>query len=521
MDETAGDHGMEIVDLRFESLRDLQEEFGPFLSPEGFFLRDRSDFDVSDVLRFRLMLPGDFVLIEGVGVVVWVRGRDEATEISPVGAAIGFATLSDQGRELVERIVHSNVEGGGQPFDMTRPADNGNDAGLPDEKVDSPKVPDGMKFTIREDPSVAGGEATEVNPGEPSLPFDEGVLSNEGSDEYRDTPDPQGDQRVAEEPGESGVEEGPDEEVRIDSAQAEVEEPAQLAFSVDLPGPGEDGDGGLLEPSGALDVSLPHQMDSADGVQRSWVDEQEEFGDPPEKKGHSVLVGIVIGLIVLGAGLWAVWTQYPEFFPWSEESSAEVVAEEPVPTALGARQPESVDSLSDEDLEAVVEAAVEAVTDPDNVTDSERIEPEKNPSEGPEAQVSQPEVSVQPTPVPATAGLEPIGHPATRVVDIQTDGSERGTAILIRTNGSIETSRVRTSSLDDPPRILVRIFGIDGGYRPYRIAVGSPEITSIRVGHHQETRPPSLWIVLDREDTGVEIVDVQTSGNVLRVEVGR
>jgi len=158
---------------------------------------------------------------------------------------------------------------------------------------------------------------------------------------------------------------------------------------------------------------------------------------------------------------------------------------------------ELMEPLTDDDLEAAVEAAVDAAT------------------------VPEPAESTEPQPTEPPAPVEVVGAPGHTIVDIKADAGESGTVILIRTDGSIESGRVRTSILPSPPRILIRISGIDSLYRPLEIPVGTSEVRGIRVGYHPETRPPSLWIVLDRSDEDVVVRDVQTSGNVVRVEVGR
>lgn len=117
-----GEDGLKSVELRYESLRKLQDELGPYLAGEGFFLKEETALSPSDVLRFKIMLPGDFVLVEGVGVVIWVRTPEECGANDPPGTAVGFATLSEQGRELIERMVQTHHEQGGRPFDLTRPS---------------------------------------------------------------------------------------------------------------------------------------------------------------------------------------------------------------------------------------------------------------------------------------------------------------------------------------------------------------------------------------------------------------
>ncbi|PLX42905.1 MAG: hypothetical protein C0609_09220, partial [Deltaproteobacteria bacterium] len=286
MFETSGSEGMEVVDLNFESLRDLQDEFGPFLSTEGFFLSGRSDFAASDVLRFRLMLPGDFVLIEGIGVAVWVRSPEEATPKLPFGVAVGFATLSDQGRELVERIVQSHVESGGKPFDMSRPSD-GPERELPG--ADSEEAAAGtsrMKFTVREEQAAEPEEIQGPAEVEPRLPFEEGGRVEVATDHE---PEPLPEMGVPE------VVEDVDPVDEPEMLTLELEAPeVQEVHEASLPGPtGFEGAEAYEdqpesateeEPGRAFEVSLPDPPAAPAEPQNLWDTGTEEFdGDVPSK----------------------------------------------------------------------------------------------------------------------------------------------------------------------------------------------------------------------------------------------
>lgn len=495
MVESFDNQGIEVVDLRFESLRDLQEDFGPFLSPEGFFLRDRSDFAASDVLRFRLMLPNEFVLIEGVVVVVWVRGPAEATPTAPFGAAVEFATLSVQGRELVERIVHTHVENGGRPFDMSRPADNGErQSSQPDEGEAQKASPTSgsIKFTVREDTGAGQDDQVVVGDAEPRLPFEADVKP-----EFDQSADAAGVRPVMPKGDDGSGVETPGAEAQ--APPDTKDDPGQRAFRVETPEPlAGKPELAFSGGAGALEISLLDEQDSTADRKASWEhgEEESDSSDRSRGKRRSGLVWTLVVLVVLVGAAWVVWTQYPEYLPWGGPAHGGVTVDVDESNG-GPLSSEAMAPLSDDDLEAVVEAAVEAVTDTDQPENSE------------------------PEPTEARAPVDVVSGPGSRVVDVKVNSGDSGTFVLIRADGSIERRRIKTSILPDPPRILVRIFGIGSPYRPFEIPVGTSEIRGIRIGHHQETRPPSLWLVLDRTDEDVEIRDVQTSRNVVRIEIGR
>lgn len=571
MIETTGDDGMEVVDLRFESLRDLQDDFGPFLSTEGFFLAGRIDFSVSDVLRFRLMLPGDFVLIEGLGVVGWVR--ETAGPKTPPGVAVGFATLSDQGRELVERIVHSHLESGGKPFDMSRRSENGESQDSQSGQIADPEPsssPGSMKFTVRDD-SLAEPSDQPEGDDELRLPFeadiepevltseivepDDSVADEASPAVFEQIADPGGDfvqpelqqgleesstealfadpvepgvadsepvpsegsEELSEQAVEVGIEPDPEFDPQADfEPEREPEPEAQFESEIEIAGePGfepefqsepEDhyeSEPTLEDSNSSLEISLPDNDVTMPDQPDSWARDEVTFDtdNSAKAKGRSGLIWVVAAVVILAAGAWVIWSLFPQFLPWggldSDGDTIEAGATTVVDVPL-----DPIAALSDEDLEAAVVAAVDAVTSSEKVEEVESVEPEPVPTEAPAIE-------------------DPVSGPASRIVEIKTEAIDGGTVVLIRGDGVFQSGRIATSLLLNPARVLVRISGIDSPYRPYVIPVGNSEVEEIRVGHHEETRPPSLWIVLDRSDESVEIRNVQTSGNVVRVEVGR
>ena len=161
---------------------------------------------------------------------------------------------------------------------------------------------------------------------------------------------------------------------------------------------------------------------------------------------------------------------------------------------------------------------------PETSTASERAAPTPRPTAaaeepGERASVKPQEVSQPPQ---ATRAIPPATtRPATRIVDVAVAQVGDATVIDIRGNGSLSEARLRISVLDDPPRVWLRILGIEDIYRPSEIAVGSPEVSRIRVGHHTEESPVSLWVVLDLADGSAVVRDTTVSADTIRVSVAR
>ena len=109
---------------------------------------------------------------------------------------------------------------------------------------------------------------------------------------------------------------------------------------------------------------------------------------------------------------------------------------------------------------------------------------------------------------------------ATKIVDIMAAARGDATTVVIRGDGYFDEGSLRVSVLKDPARLWVRIRKIETFYRPNEIEVGSPQVLRVRVGHHPEERPPSLWVVLDLADDSVAVVDREVNGNSIRLTVG-
>jgi len=147
---TGGDDLVEI-DLNFESMRRFQAEFSPNLSKGGLFIDTGEPLSPGSVVRFRVILPEEFVFLEGTSVVEWIRGAEAISDGAP-GMALRFVTLSSQNQELVEQLVQDFVDTGGTPFDLDVrpvPADFPTDSleGAPAPPTDA--VDEGYRLTVR------------------------------------------------------------------------------------------------------------------------------------------------------------------------------------------------------------------------------------------------------------------------------------------------------------------------------------------------------------------------------------
>lgn len=613
-----GEDGLKCVELRYESLRKLQDELGPYLAGEGFFLKGETDLAPSDVLRFRIMLPGDFVLVEGVGVVIWTRGEEESTGKTLPGTALGFATLSEQGRELIERMVQTHQEQGGQPFDLTRPSSDLQPQRPPAAVRHRPKPK--FEFQVREEPSSAPDQQapaesnSDQNPPSPdempergtppsvasppplgleakaeqlfeaeqpvSIGIDHQPLPEEGKpavgkvpaaegdevellpsidEEYEDDaplPDASPDDRSAEmsagqnntdleeeveelesvpedvppvEPIESeGLNETPREQ---DSASSWPPSSSfQEAMEVSLPGE-EDKDPTFSEQRASQvnsgvqgDVVILENEDDDDSTLRVpssphldfIVDDDGniEVSKARQSGSHSfwkILAAAVI-FVALGGGGWWLWQHFgdslmagfkgatpPKTVEQSKPTPETVTKEKPNP----AENPESINEVQPESPESQVAS--------ESNEEVEASKPESTTPQGSTLGESAPNQEVS----------DSTGGPATEILDVAWKPDPEGTRVRIRANGRLARRQLGGGILNDPPRYLLRINGIDSPFRPLEITADSPELLRIRFGYHAETSPPSLWVVFDLKDPSVKMLSRQAEGAGIEILLGR
>jgi len=148
-------------------------------------------------------------------------------------------------------------------------------------------------------------------------------------------------------------------------------------------------------------------------------------------------------------------------------------------------------------------------------------------------QASTPEIVEQPTPEPTAEAPEPseiereaigvdtVSGPATRVLLVAATRAADVTVVTVRTDGELSQDAVRVTRLEDPARVWVRIQGIETFYRPNDIEVGTPEVERLRIGHHPEETPQSIYVVFDLANPAARVREYNVDGDTLRVVVGR
>jgi uncharacterized protein (TIGR02266 family) len=535
------------IDLNFESMRRFQAEFSPNLSQDGLFIDTGEPLEPGSVVRFRVILPEEFVFLEGTAVVEWRRSA-EAVADGPPGMALRFATLSPQNQELVEQLVQDHIDQGGTPFDLDVrpvPGDFPTDAleGAPSE-ADASEA-EGYRLTVRRSGPNLEAEAlralAEAAPDADDQPTSEGDASETHEFEIVSGPVEQhedvgsadgfgvvvegvGDPPDLDWPDET-EEASPDDRAGDDAAFAGAaggQSPLRidgLEGLDDGPEVIEDlGDPELGSP--AFDVSLPDHDDEPDTTPVLPDEGRDDVtvtadGDEvePGRRRRWWLLGLAVAFVVAVGGGYFLW---PTVSSWLEDrggspalaslsgSGGETAVPDPEPVRARDSEPVEAAEVGDES-DAGTEGAV--AVEVGEVATAPTAAPKT-------AVIEQPGPETVDAPVPVSGSADAIAS-----IDVAADASR--TVISIRGNGSLEDGVITMESLPSPPRVLVRLRGIRSSFRPYTIEAGTAEVARVRIGHHEERRPPELWVVLDLADPGSVVGAVDIRGDLAELVITR
>jgi hypothetical protein len=215
-----------------------------------------------------------------------------------------------------------------------------------------------------------------------------------------------------------------------------------------------------------------------------------EIRKAPKRRRLGPLVGVVAVLVAAAVVVWWIAFRNPGE---TLQESAVVVEEIPELEAPTGVAEDPVKGAADLLAEMAEESVEEAAVKPPEVAEPAFEQPR----------------------------IEEVSGPATRVLLVAATRIGDETVVTVRTNGELSLDSVKVSLLKDPPRVWVRVLGIETFYRPNDIEVGTPEVERIRVGHHPEETPQSLYVVVDLQDPTAKVRGHTVEGDTLRVVVGR
>jgi uncharacterized protein (TIGR02266 family) len=512
------------IDLNFTSLWRFRAEFAPNLGHDGLFIETDEPLPPSTVVRLRILLPEEFVLVEGTAVVEWTR-EPEGFPGETSGMALRFVTLAEPSQMTIDDIVETHVANGGVAFELEHGTSSAGEIPIDALAIGPPS--DSSAWYQRY--GKAGSEST----GEPFR------LT------VRTVGPPAGENEVGEEPHPEDVELAPpaDDFESIFDSQPVLDEVATEPVTNDFLPPWLKDEAGepvaLSEESAVSDTPPIEEVPSESDEVETSAEDADTLPIPPDDE-ETVPGEQQAETPEHSAGEFAISmmdeADEPDETPWHPEAgrAADVTVlpedEKPPGEARGGRRIAVVAAV-------VVVGIVAAVWlfMGDGVSDEAQPVASVDEAVTVEAEVQEEPAEVTETPErtvglsadqlaadsQASSPVEAVQATASAVEDVSAVGRGNATVVTVRGNGAFAGEDVRFSSLSDPPRVLIRIRRITSDYTPYRIEVGTSEVQRIRVGHHPEERPPSLFVVLDLADSEIVIREQEVGNDTVRVAVGR
>jgi hypothetical protein len=128
--------------------------------------------------------------------------------------------------------------------------------------------------------------------------------------------------------------------------------------------------------------------------------------------------------------------------------------------------------------------------------------------------------TVAPAATPSAAPA-PSGPALTILEKASFEQAFGGTDIVLQGNGAIRPEAYEESHMSDPPRELIRLFGISRPYPATKVAVGTGEVKQMRMGFHEKAGGNELHVVLDLAGPGVKVTRIEAKDNQLRIHLQR
>lgn len=226
---------------------------------------------------------------------------------------------------------------------------------------------------------------------------------------------------------------------------------------------------------------------------------------PSRGRRWAIPVALVLVAALGGAGFF-FRDQLLGLLPESAEEpppvTAAVTSESTSPPTVVDAPPMDSDSLPATDAGGEPATATETAPPPPDATADLATPPGRDSGE----------IEAAAVPGPAAAS----GGPVTLVEEIRSWQRAGETVVTIQGNGELRASDYGELRLESPPRVVVKIFGIEEGYRPLT-AVDSPELRQIRTALHPDSE---LHVVLDLSAADVE-ASVGVESGRLRIRLQR
>jgi molecular chaperone DnaK len=450
------------VQLKFEWFGGFISEYSANISPGGMFIRTQTPEPVGRMIGFELRLGDGYELIRGTGEVVWARPIDQGPD-KQAGMGIRFLEISPDGRELIYQMVDNYIAQGGTPFDVT------------------------------DMPGPSPAPAEENAPAEPQAAA--AVLA---------APTPASAMPAARPP---------------QPAHLVPPSPVEAAPSW-LPA--------LPTPAFGAEPQAPSlaQVPAISDIPASDIPAAEVS---PRSGSGLVRWAVVGGVLVLAAAL-AVFKQdvlLGWFLPAKGTRTAEVAPAPPPPHRRKVPLPAAPLSPASAGSPSPSAPSAAAVPDPAPtaapVAKPAASAPAANPPATPpppqpvEALPAAPTATSPAGSAAATTGVE-SGPGEIRKITWKQDPD--GTEVILWADGAIRRQDWAPYRIDgDPPRELVKLYGIRHPFPSSRLVAGTRQLLQVRTGYHDGPKGNELHVVLDLTGPGVEVTGIEAQGEQLHVHL--
>ena len=105
------------VVLKFDHFGGFFIEYAANISLKGIFIKTTDPKVPGSVFLFEIWLGNEYMLVHGIGEVVWVRTKPQGID-RPAGMGIRYLKLDEESKRVIQRVVEEQVQKGGVVFDL-------------------------------------------------------------------------------------------------------------------------------------------------------------------------------------------------------------------------------------------------------------------------------------------------------------------------------------------------------------------------------------------------------------------
>lgn len=465
-------------------------------------------------LELSFKLPEQPAPVRGRGRVVWARERDEGPG-RPAGMGVRFLELTPGSREQIFEVVERRVRDGGSPYD-TGNEESGSIADRRDDTGPLPAVADAAAAGVEATP--AAGEETAAGAG---LPLSEPIAEAE-----RERPTWERGTAMAEPVAPAPLPWEPaavtDEPVARTEPEPPAWEPAAAAPEPPAPPP-----------------PLPVEMPEPEG-RFAYPVAGSAYAGRARRAGRggwliAAAAAVVVAATAVAGYLLLAGGGTPRVADGGRPAAPARSAAGSATGGAAAADSGPADGPSagpERELDAGPDAGA-AGSEPVDVPVASRpggrapgdgtgsaAAPAGRESGAGAGPGSAADASSEDSAAPAAAApAEPAGAvaaPARRITRITWQQRDGATELVIWGDGRFVPGSYRSSSLGgERPRELIRLAGIIEPYAAGSVEVGTPQVSRVRTGHHVETEPDELHVVVDLAGPGVAASELRADGERL------